>query len=467
MRTEANSPRLRTLGCLAIAALGILYWLAPEGFDPIIAWPCLLVVYGLIAHALYRPVAMRPQIASVIAPETLFLLLAALVFFLPYQLALLGMFDIGASRFITRSFMEEANSAIILSTLGVTAFYLGCRWHVAGPVVSPIAPDRRLAALPIATLLAMLALIALYLGAGWRAAGEGRYTGTQSGGAVADGVSLLIVMLAMMAVALPAIKRKWSASLGLGACVAIGWAVYLAAFGDRNGALLIIVAGIGSWASFRRPVGPIALTAALVAGLLIYGVLETVRLPTDPYRAPVLAHQTLETSFNISTIANRAALATVPGETDFAYGRYKLIGLAGVLPLIRGWALGDGSTYQTSADRLTAIMPPPDAGWNVGTTIIADLYVDFGPAGVPVGLFALGLIAGWLRNRAITIPGSDAASVSYVLALALFAQLPRYAADFPVRILVWSALFMLAVKLIMPLPACSDVDLGLPQRAAP
>src|SRR5690606_8503022 len=159
-----------------------------------------------------------------------------------------------------------------------------------------------------------------------------------------------------------------------------------------------------------------------------------------------------ETSFNISAITVRAALATVPAEEGFALGLYKLYGFAGVVPFVRGLAVAGHDLILTSADYLTRVMLPANAGWNVGTSLIADIYLDFGIFGVPMVMFLLGRIAGWAQNRVIADPFSTPKIVTYLLTLALFAELPRYAADFPVRILVWSCALMLLARWMTPQP---------------
>src|SRR5690606_16934769 len=127
-----------------------------------------------------------------------------------------------------------------------------------------------------------------------------------------------------------------------------------------------------------------------------------------------------ETSFNISAITVRAALATVPAEEGFALGLYKLYGFAGVVPFVRGLAVAGHDLILTSADYLMRVMLPANAGWNVGTSLIADIYVDFGVFGVPMVMFLLGRTAGWAQNRVIADPFSTRKIVTYLLTLALF-----------------------------------------------
>jgi hypothetical protein len=77
----------------------------------------------------------------------------------------------------------------------------------------------------------------------------------------------------------------------------------------------------------------------------------------------------------------------------------------------------------------------------VGTNVISDSYIDFGVAGVIAGLFAIGLFAKAIRNYAARDPYDPRRVIIYLLTLASLAELPRYAIDLPIRILVWAVVF--------------------------
>ena len=48
---------------------------------------------------------------------------------------------------------------------------------------------------------------------------------------------------------------------------------------------------------------------------------------------------------------------------------------------------------------LTWLVIGPQATWGVGTNIVADLYIDFGPLGVFLGMYFLGFLGGYFKTR--------------------------------------------------------------------
>src|SRR5690606_7868161 len=204
------------------------------------------------------------------------------VYYLSYQQALLGLVDAGASRFVPKTFPEEASRAILLSTAGIVAFSFGFRWkraYLVGP--PPVADNRNIALLPQLVLVGLVGLMSVYLLAGWRAEGEGRYTGTSFGGVLAEGTSLLVTMLSMMALALVVARlaqreRPWLAEW-CSALLAVTWGARLFSFGDRNAALLLLIVLAGGLATFRFRIGRLAILAALLLSLHVYDRIETLR----------------------------------------------------------------------------------------------------------------------------------------------------------------------------------------------
>jgi oligosaccharide repeat unit polymerase len=453
------SPAAATVFLSVIAGLVVAFFLVADGEDTGVSASCLAIFYLLLLSAVRRPIRIAPYVPGFVTIELLFLIFCFFVCYLSYQQALLGLLDIGASRFVPKTFSEEASRAILLSTAGIVAFSFGFRWkraYLVGP--PPVADNRNIALLPQLVLVGLVGLMSVYLLAGWRAEGEGRYTGTSFGGVLAEGASLLVTMLSMMALALVVARlarrerpgfAEWCSAL-----LAIVWGVRLLSLGDRNAALLLLIVLGGGLATFRFRIGRLTILAALLLSLHVYDRVETLRGEDEWGLADLatVSDHSGETSFNISAITVRAALATVPAEEGFALGLYKLYGFAGVVPFVRGLAVAGHDLILTSADYLTRVMLPANAGWNVGTSLIADIYVDFGVFGVPMAMFLLGRIAGWAQNRVIADPFSTRKIVTYLLTLALFAELPRYAADFPVRILVWSGALMLLARWMTPQP---------------
>ncbi|MBI1619216.1 O-antigen polysaccharide polymerase Wzy [Aquamicrobium zhengzhouense] len=459
LRKSQSSAALFVFLSLLLVGLIIATFLIENGADAAVIICCLTIFYGLLWRPLVVPINIRPEIRTFVSIELLFLLFSFMIFFAPYQLYLLGRLNLEVSRFVPHTFAEKSNQAILLSTAGMVAFCLGCRWRAYFPrrtQPAPHGPEDRSSLLPYLVLFLLTGLMALYHLAGWRAEGEGRYTGTAAGGVMADGVSLLITMLSMMAFAMLIVRKQRSERAILpelcAAILAGFWTCRLVSFGDRNSALLLLFVLFAGVATFRCTISRLLLLAIALFGLQVYDRIEAYRMTGDWAAGHLLSfgHNVGETSFNITTISVRAALATVHHAGELGLGFYKVFGFAGVVPFVRGLIIGEHEVTVTSADVLTAAMLPPHAGWNVGSNIIADIYLDFGIIGVPIVLYLLGRFAGWIQRRAAAQPFSTHRAVLYLMTVALFAELPRYAVDFPVRYLVWAVLVMILARWMSP-----------------
>lgn len=154
-------------------------------------------------------------------------------------------------------------------------------------------------------------------------------------------------------------------------------------------------------------------------------------------------------SFGITTATLRATFDIVPERLDYGYGKYKLIGFAGIIPLVRGFLLGSDAHLTNTAEVLSNYMLGPNAGWSVGSNLLTDAYMDFGPLGIPGLILLAGLFAGTVQRRAAVTPFSTRTITFYLLVLGNFAELSRYTLDFPVRMLTWTYILFKAYDLLM------------------
>jgi O-antigen polysaccharide polymerase Wzy len=474
-RTTAQfSGRPRQLGWLAlILLLTVWLYVAPDGASPSVIWPVLILFYILFARSLRRPVEIKAGIRSYATLEILFMVFYYVLFFWPYQMAVLGQLNLYNSKFVAATFVDESNRAIIFASLALVSFLAGIDTRrkeelLEAPMLeaggSP--RDRDYRGLAPVLLVLQAGLIAIYIGLGLRSQGEGRYSGTQSGGVVADGISLLVLMTCLVSIAMYIAFSSTGVRLpvSLPVCLALSacWALRVLLLGDRNSFLLIAVIATAGIFTFRIEGGRLPLLLLVVASLFLYNAVEVARdsrevtistlfssLTTDSGQGSSLARDRGDSSFNITTIGLRASIFAVPDTYPYGYGKYKLIGFAGVLPFARGLTLGSETGFTDTSEVLTAVMLPPNPGWNVGTNMISDSYVDFGIPGVVVLPFLVGRFAAFTRRRLRSGTGEYTPSVVfYLLTLALLTELPRYAIDFPVRILTWTALLLGAYRLL-------------------
>lgn len=458
--------RVPVASALLVLALLAVYTVVPLGADPTLLWFCICAQYMIVGATIFRPTVIYHGIPTFVTAEFLFQFFAYLIFFYPYQLHVLGIYDVSQSAFLQNTYVDQCNQAIVLSLIGTLSFSGGVR--ALGTYVNAVGSTRstrtrlddvasRTLALPVFTLQVLF--IAAYEALGWRAAGEARYGGQTESSPVVEGVYLLIIVLSMISVALwilPSSKDIGSSAfLTLAALTAVAWSVRLLFNGDRNAFLLIAIVGVGGLVTFRFCAGRWLLVALGIVAIPMYNAIEALRsgrigsvLDFFSSEGAAAASYGGDTSFNITTIGVRAALARVPEAIDYGYGLYKAIGAAGVIPFIRGQIVPSDVPYLQSADVLNDILLGPQATWGVGSNVIVDAYVDFGVVAVPLLLFGLGVFVAFVQRAVTKMPDSPWRSVIYLMTLALVAEIPRYSLDFPVRPLVWTLLIFWAVSVL-------------------
>lgn len=467
--TAGRDRRFRIPVAETLLVLGLLavYTVVPRGANSTILWACLAAQYALVLSTVLRPITVWRGIPTFVSTEFLFQFFCYLIFFYPYQLHVLGIYDVSQSAFFQNTFADLSNQAIILSLIGTLSFRAGVRALVMqdADLVDRERQPRRLdevtsqaLALPVFALQVLL--IAVYLVFGWQAAGEGRYSGQVVAGPLVEGVYLAIVVLSMIAVALWVLPSssevgRRSIFLSFAAMLAVAWATRLLFSGDRNAFLLIAIVGVGGLVTFRIRTGRWILVVLGVIAIPLYNVIEALRsgrigsvLDFFSSSGAAAASYGGDTSFNISTISVRAALARVPESIDYGYGLYKLIGAAGVIPFIRGMVIPPGIPYLQSSDVLNDVLLGPRARWGVGSNVIADAYVDLGVLAVPILLFGVGIFVAIVQRSVSRMPDSPWRAVIYLMTLALIAEIPRYSLDFPVRPLVWTLLLFWALSVL-------------------
>ncbi len=452
-----------------LTALTIALYVVPSGASPWIIWPALILFYSYFLIALLRPVRIHPTIPTYVSIEVLFLMFYYLVFFMQYQLDVLNMTNLYQSIFLTYTYVSQSNLSVVAATIGFVAFCLGMRLQASSSRAQVAYRGdrggggwyryRRLSPV-VFVLLAGLSLI--YEIAGWHSADEGRYTGITSGGAVADGVYHLIVMLCMIsiarAVAMMAQRRLFEVSLWLSLGLTSYWAIRILLNGDRNSFFLLAIVAGGGVFTYCFRVGRLFLFGCVVSGLMLYQGVEISRMAKDR-SLDALVEATFtkgldknpsNSSFIVSTTTLRASFDIVPEREGYGYGKYKVLGLIGVVPFIRGVILGDSRAFRSTAEVITFYVLGLDASWGLGSNIISDIYIDFGFIGIPIMMLLLGMSAGSIQRAAVQRPDSTKMITMYLLAFALIAEMPRYSFDFPIRMLVWTfLLFWLYDKLMI------------------
>lgn len=477
----------RSVEGLALVAFTATFFVVPHGVTSGILIANLAVFYILFLRALMNPERILPWLPTYMTIEVLFFAFSFIIFYYPYQLYLIGATDLGVSRFVSNSFVDGSNQAITLCTVGMIAFSMGYRviprstpWTHRAAVPStnreifPDCPSRYFLAMATVSSFLLVVLSSVYTLFGWRSAGEGRYTGTTTEALGVEGLATAILMLCLIVGALWVYARAahFPAPPGLviGLVVATAWTLRLLLLGDRGAFLLFGLVVAGGYFTFVRRASVVLLAGGLAVWLIIYDFIEVLRSTPNWYSSANFmelftqaanSEESSESSFNVITMTVRASVESVPSDHSFMYGLFKLIQFATIVPFSGRFYLPYiDPEYMHSAEMLGDIMLGGRATWNTGTNVVSDAYVDLGVAGVVGILFLIGLIAKIVCNYVAAQPADPHRVVIYLLTMALFAELPRYAVDVPARTLAWGLVLGGVVRLFIRKTTRADIGVA-------
>lgn len=447
----------------------VLFFVVQPGFDHWIAWFSLAAAYAYVAVFALSFIEVVPGIRSRLTIEFGFVVFYYVLFFWPYQKELLG---IGAhyydSFYINNGYAGGANKALLLSIAGLAAFHLG---SVAVPV-SVAKPQQSREPLRAYFLFdqALAAIMAiffpLFIALGARPDDLARYDRSVAGfqeaaSPVVNGLYTLTIMLCLIGVARIVSHLHFGRRLRMRHWIIIGmtgfWMLYILAGGDRNHFLVIALAAVGGVAAFLREIRWPIILGAIVPALIVYNTVEIYRQASDKSLTGLVEAYTdannredNSSSFALTTLTVRATFDMAPQPEPYALGYYKAVGFGGVVPLVRGFLLSDKQGFSDTSQVIRHYVLGPNAVWSLGSNPISDLYLDFGPIGVVIGLALLGYVASVTRNFVVREGPSSPRIFLYIVLLAMMSEVPRYTLDFPVRIVVWGYLVFWLYERINP-----------------
>lgn len=229
--------------------------------------------------------------------------------------------------------------------------------------------------------------------------------------------------------------------------------------GDRSEFVYTLAVAVFAYSSFYRRISLPVLLAGIAALALLMSAVQIARNAQNRSVGAIVeaASESRDVSVmaglaNISSSGGvlLAAVTAVPEDHDYFVGELKALELLGIIPF--GRALFFDKTvppqYFNSSSYLTWYVLGPNATSGVGTTIVADPYVDYGAAGVGVALFVLGFLANLLRDRSESSTSMTYA-VLYCYFAALLVMLPRYSFLMIVRGLIWPIIFFWLIRKLL------------------
>lgn len=448
------------INALNMLVLCVLFYFVPEGVSPVIMWGCLFVFYYYFYLAIKTPLTISAGIPSYFKAELLFLMFYYLIYYLPYQLALLGMADLYVSHYVKFLYMEYANVSIVTSTIGLVAFSTGFQKTFKFPRTNCETEVNYYRYLPSVILFFLLLFLGLYAVTGAQAMLSGAYATSDVGSRAENGIFILVSYFVMFSLAVSVFfisENKLPLAIKISLALAAGWCMLLLIVGDRNTFFLITLVPLTGVASYIWKVSLKQMILLVFAALFLYNIVEIARQAEERGVSAIFdaateggEHKSLEEgSFSITTVTSRAAFDIVPEKHEYFMGKFKVIGIAGIIPFSRGLFVPPSDLYSTSSRVLGDEMLGPWASWGVGSNIISDIYMDFGILGVIILMYVLGWAGSYVQTKVAANSRSIMWGTVYLMMVAFYAEYPRYSFDFPVRYIAWTFILFSGYKFIL------------------
>ncbi|MEC7756001.1 MAG: O-antigen polysaccharide polymerase Wzy [Bacteroidota bacterium] len=435
-----------------LLVLVFCYIFCEKGVSVLLLWMCCLMFYIISVASFSQRVQLVKGIRTFFRIDLLFYTFCFIIYLLPYQLYVLGVYDFElASPGIVKAYIEYTNISVITSMIGLISFSLGFdlffkkEQELTGYKIDKL----YMGYVAIFILLFLLLSLALFYFTGFSLLTLAeKYAGSSTGDPTFDSIYDLVTFWCLMGIGVcinHAMHFKLQVKHKLMLVIVILWASFVLVLGDRNVFFLLAIAALGGWFSFKRrlPFG-YTIVFGLVA-LITYKTIELTRsgnfngvssLITELGSSESSSSTFSTGSFDITTTTSRATHSIISEPKDYAMGRYKLFALASGIPysstLFRKESEVPSTSLALSNDILGTL-----STWKTGTNIISDSYFDFGILGVIIILFFLGVYGANITNQVTRLGANPLVLTRYLFTLALFAELPRYGLGFALRQLIW------------------------------
>lgn len=449
---------------IALSFFSILYFFVGYGVDSYIIVLCLFVFYLYFYSYLTSPLKIG-RINTFFKIDIIFSLFYFLLLYYPYQTYLFGSTSIFKNIWVSNTYWEESNRAIILSTIGFIAFNLGYSKKIKFDKRKFYNwTTQRFKMIYSFLLIVTLAFLYLYYTGNWSKSLANEYTGSKTGDSTVDGVGelLMIFMIITSSITVSFFRKikKIDLYIFIFLILFTTYSLFLLIEGNRNVFFIAAISLFGGFYSFIKQVGRVKLMVFGFLAILLYQIIEISRKSDVRSIATIIQvfsnDNDIKTSsevgggidqgsFSLTNLGVRLAINKIPRNHDFTYGKFKLIGLAGIIPYARSFIIASNDKITTSSVLLTTM-----AGTNfgIGTSIISDSYIEFGLFGVIFILFSMGLWGGFVRDRVKEFPDSVEPVTIYLVTLAFYSEVPRYTFDFALKGIIWTLIILYFLNFI-------------------
>lgn len=441
-----------------IVALFLLL-IIKEGYDP-------LAVIMMASFATFMIIHQGVMNYTVRKNENWFqidLMFLLMYFFVHFWLWIAVQYGFAEEIWKSTTYLGRVNYAVALSLLGLSAFLLG--FNVKRNIDTHQVKGRsshvqweKLGFVLFYTGAGLTVSYALYFGA---SAFEGGYTGSEVGGLGARSVYLLQGILLKLGILILLILNADSESFvpkcRIPLIVLVAVLSMLLVLGDRSEFLYTLAVVLFAYTRYFRRIPLSVLVVGFVAIIFMMSVVqfsrkaETRSLSTI-YEVAGTKSDSISTTHGLNGISASGkvllgAVNAVPKHHPYFYGDLKVVELLGIIPYGRTLFLHliSSEKFGTSSDFLTWYIRGPNSATGTGTTIVADLYLDYGPSGVVMGLFLLGFIANYVHIKASHMD-SMVNAVIFCYFAGLLTVLPRYNMLMIIRGLIWPVIFLWVMR---------------------
>jgi oligosaccharide repeat unit polymerase len=448
-----NSRKIESfISALLLVILTVLFLFFENGVNDFLLLFCLLIFYRYFYISITKSFKVK-SIKTYFKIDLLFLLFYYIIYYYPYQMYLLGFFDLSEQLRSYDSYILYTNKAVIAATIGLIAFMEGYKtlayYKSSKKVSSDIVTMKFISKLFL--LLMILILIAFFVSGG-ASVFIGIYAGSNTGSITGNAIFSLVnyfLILGLVQVIFYYYQFKKIPFVNYIILFIVSfWSFALLYLGDRNTFFLIAIIAGGGISTYIRNISRIQIIFLGVFAFFLYNVVEVSRVSEDK-KFSSITNDYLEaqeknndiaglSSFNTTTIGLRATFKAVPEKQDFFYGKFKLVSFTTLIPYSSRLFFSADDPFLGSSNVIKDEMISLRAGWGTGTNIISDCYMDFGIPGIIVLMFILGYYAGKVRNSCIKDPDSAKFIFIYLLILGYYSEIARYGFDFPLRALIWT-----------------------------
>lgn len=444
-----------------IVILSIIFIFIGKGANEFVMGASLILFYIYFFRSVSRPLNVTGGISTFMKIDVFFMLFYYMIYYYPYQLYLLGLYDLHEQMWSYFTYVEYSNRAMIMSNIGLVSFMFGFSTKKYDKQEAIKMNGRLLSRLSIIFALLMLLITVLFVISGGVLMFVGVYAGSDTGDITSNAIFSLVSFFYILG-GIHSIyvyyKTKKTPLISWVIILAVAiWCFLLLFLGDRNTFFILAIALSGGVFTFLRGIKRITIVFFVFIGMFLYNVVEVSRSLDDKSIDNVIESFTDSNqsekndyganSFNTTTIGCRASLAIVPEKKDFFYGKFKLVSLTSLVPYSSRLFFDDSDVLLGSSAVLTDEMIGLTADWGVGTNILSDCYMDFGLIGVIFFMIVLGFYGGYIKNTLLRNPENIKTFFLYIIIMAYYSEIARYGIDFPLRSIVWTILIFNFIRL--------------------